>query len=103
MLDVVGFKQRSGLIDIQGRELTSLAERHQIETISPLQRGGRNSSRTARSINPLTLVPDSAARFFNRSRRRSSNVIVVRMMQNHTPLTSLHQGREYSCIAAQPM
>jgi len=44
---------------------------------------------TARSISPLTRVPDSAARFFNRSKRRSSNVIVVRMMQNHTSLTSL--------------
>ena len=38
-------------------------------------------------------------RFFNRSRRRLSNVIVVRMMQNHILLTSLHQSREYSRAA----
>jgi len=44
---------------------------------------------TARSISTLTRVPDSAALFFNRSKRRSSNLIVVCMMQNHTSLTSL--------------
>ena len=36
--DVIGFEQRSGLVNIKRRELTALAERHQIETVWPLRR-----------------------------------------------------------------
>ncbi len=39
----------------------------------------------------LTDVPVSAARFFSCPRTRSSNVIVVRMMRNHTIGASVHQ------------
>jgi hypothetical protein len=49
-LDVVGFEQRSGLINIKRCELTALAERHQMETVSPLRpRGLQQEPHHARS------------------------------------------------------
>ena len=53
-------------------------------------RGVRTNSRTACSTSLLTDVPCSAARRFSWASRRSSKVIVVRMMLDHTMAASLH-------------
>src|SRR5436309_10290810 len=49
------------------------------------------SRRMACSIKRLTDVPDSAARFFSCANSRSSKVMVVRMMLDHTACASVHQ------------
>ena len=59
------------------------------------------NKRTARSMSPLTEVPDAAACFFSCARRRSSSVIVVRMMHDHTSYASAHQDASV-CDAEPP-
>lgn len=49
------------------------------------------SKRIACSMSRLTDVPDSEARFFSFARSRSSRVIVVRVMYDHTAQASRHQ------------